>query len=264
MHLVRRIALAVAACAALGLAPLVADTDGLGLDVSPGKLEISIPAGQTYNIPITIRNTSESTTHVQATMVDFGLSQSGSLKFDKVGTRRYSLMKWASIRPREFDTPSGTSQQVQLTLQIPKDEHLNGEYAGIVFFQTRPTRGQRGMLFAARIGSKIYETIPGTVKIAGSVAKMKAFEGENGEKYRVLFRNTGNAHVYARGNVQVKHNGVVIEQIAMPDDMLVERGQERLVEVTGKRLESGSYQAEALMDYGGSEDTGGAIAFTVP
>lgn len=244
--------------------PLVANTDGLGLNVSPGKLEISIPAGQTYNIPITIQNTSESTTHVQATMVDFGLSETGSLKFDKVGTREYSLMKWASIRPREFDTPSGTSQQVQLTLQIPKDARLSGEYAGIVFFQTRPTRGQRGMLFAARIGAKIYETIPGTVKIAGAVVKMKALVGENGEKYRVLFRNTGNAHVYASGSIQVKRNGVVVEQIPMPDDMLVERGQERLIELTGKRLESGSYQADALVDYGGSEDTGGAIAFAVP
>lgn len=263
MH-TRRGILAVIGLALLLGAPRPANTAGLGLEVTPGKLEISVPSGATYNIPITVHNSSFDPIHVQASMVDFNVGLDGAYQFQKVGTRPNSLMKYAAIRPREFDVGPGESQQVQLTVQLPQAPNLAGEYAGIVFFQTRPPRRKGlALAFSVRVASKIYETIPGTVKLEGAIAKMTAAASSRGETYRVLFKNNGNTHLYLRGQLTVQKGGAVVDQLPIATGELVERGGERLLEAVGKHLEPGSYQAIATVDYGGKTETGGEIAFDV-
>lgn len=238
-------------------------TVGLGMAVTPGKFEASMPPGSTYNLPITVNNSGTAQIHVLASLSDFGVSESGDYQFEKVGTREYSLLKWAAIKPREFDIVPGTTQQVQLTLAMPSDPKLSGEYAGIVFFQTRPDRHGGGVAFSARVAAKIYVTIPGTEKIEGAITKMTSAKVPNGQVYRVVFRNTGNAHVYCRGQLIVQKGGTVVYQVPLPDNLLVERGGERMIQVQGQKLEPGSYQAIATMDYGGKTETGGEINFDV-
>lgn len=259
----RRFLLAAATVVAASL-PLAADPIGVGLDVSPAKLEIQIPPGQSYNLPITVHNAGFEATHIQVTMVDFGVNQQGSYQFSNVGTNEYSLLKHATIRPREFDLAPNTIQQVQLTLSMPNDSKLSGEYAGIVFFQTRPVRrGGTGVVFSARIASKIYETVPGTSRIDGAIQKMSSDKGAGKQVYRVSFKNTGNTHEYLNGTLQVQRNGATVESIQLPPEMLVERGGTRVIEVSGKALQPGQYQAITTIDYGGKSETGGEISFDV-
>jgi len=259
----RRGVLALAGLVIATLVPFTGKPDAMGLEVTPGKLEISVPTGATYNIPISVRNSSFDQVHVQGSMTDFSVGLDGAYAFQRVGARPNSLLKWAAIRPREFDIAPGTIQQVQLTVQLPQSPSLSGEYAGIVFFQTRPQRKRGTMAFAIRVASKIYETIPGTVKLDGAITKMSAVSSSKGETYRVLYRNSGNAHVYIRGQLTIQKGGSVVDQVELANGQLVERGGDRLVEVTGKRLEPGSYQAIATIDYGGKTETGGEIAFDV-
>ena len=263
MHKRRAIVAAlVLGCTILGFRSS-ATAVGIGLEVTPGKLEISVPSGATYNIPITVRNSSFDPVHVQASMVDFSVGLDGNYEFQRVGSRPYSLMKYAAIRPREFDIQAGGVQQVQLTVQLPQTG-VSGEYAGIVFFQTRPGR-RRGeaVAFSVRVASKIYETIPGTVDLAGAITKMSALSSSRGETYRVLFKNQGNTHVYLRGQLTVQKGTEVVDTLPLATGDLVERGGERLLQVVGKRLDPGSYQAIATIDYGGKTETGGEIAFPV-
>lgn len=234
----------------------------MGVNVSPAKLEFSMAAGNSYTIPLTVQNTSASPTHIQATLSDFTIAPSGSLKFEPVGASRYDLMRWVSINPREFDLPGQTTEQVRFTVSLPH-KALSGEYAGIVFFTTRPTRAQHGVAFSVRIASKIYLTIPGTVKLDGAITKMYTAQNGGGRAYSVLFRNTGNIHLYANGQIDVqKPDGQVVDQIPLTKNQLVERGGEVLFRVSGKSLPAGKYQAIATVDYGGKTMTGGEIAFT--
>jgi|SRR5579872_1520674 len=260
----RRFLLAAAVAAIAVLRPQSADSVGLGIDVSPAKLDISSDAGRSLTLPITVHNSAPDSAHIQATMVDFGVGPDGSYQYQKVGARPYSLMRFASINPREFDLPAGTSQQVVFTILMPEGEHYSGEYAGIVFFQTRPSRrpGQ-SVAFSARVASKIYETIPGTSVLSGVITKMSSLAASGGRAYRVIFHNSGNTHVYLRGSITVQKNGQPIDQVAMENNMLVERGGDRTIQVNGKALPPGQYQAVAQIDYGGKTDTGGVIDFTV-
>ena len=91
----------------------------LGIDVSPAKLELTMTPGTSYNIPVTVHNGSTDATHIQVSLVDFGVAQNGDYQIGPVGTRPNSLMKWASINPREFDLPANTTQQVRLSLALP-------------------------------------------------------------------------------------------------------------------------------------------------
>lgn len=247
----------------LALAGISAATpQGLGIEVTPAKFELAIPPGTPpYNIPVTIRNSSGATVHIVSTLTDFGVSKTGEYAFNAPGTRPYSLLRWATINPREFDLPSDSTEQVRMTLTVPKSTQLSGEYAGIVFFQTRPVRRSQAVSVSVRIATKIYATIPGTVKLAGAIAKMSASSGSTGETYHILFKNTGNAHVYVSGNLEVRKGGQMLERIPLPGSALVERGGERLIEASGKPLTSGNYQIIALVDYGGQTMTGGEIQF---
>jgi hypothetical protein len=263
LQLNRLITLLVGLVILFGAATTTGDTIGLGITVTPGKFEASIPLGTTYNVPVTVANTTTSSVHILASLSDFALSQSGNYQFEKIGTSDYSLLRWGSIRPREFDIPPGTSQQVQLTIAVPSDDKLSGEYAGVVFFQTRPERRQGGVAFSARVASKFYITIPNTVSVNGAITKMTSAKAQGHQVYRVLFKNVGNAHEYLRGQVTVQKGGTVLYQVPMPDNMLVERGGMRLIELSGKPLEPGAYQAIATIDYGGKTETGGEINFDV-
>jgi hypothetical protein len=244
----------------LVLLPVAGSSTGFGIEVSPAKLDITIPPGTTYNVPVTIHNTTVDSIHIQASLVDFGVAENGQYQFEKPGSRKYSLMRFGSINPREFDLPGGTTQQVRLTISIPPDTRLNGEYAGIAFFQTRPVRrAGTNFAFSARVASKVYATIGSDESPQGAVVKMDSARGSQGQVYRVLFQNTGKVHEYLNGQVIVQRGDETVDRIAMPDSMLVERGGQRLIEITGKALPSGTYQAIATIDYGGKTETGGAI-----
>ena len=132
-----------------------------------------------------------------------------------------------------------------------------------MFFQTRPERRGGGVAFSARVAAKFYITVPNTVQINGAITKMTSTKGAGHQVYRVLFKNTGNAHEYLRGQVTIQKGGSIVYQVPMTDNMLVERSGERLIEVAGKALEPGSYQAIATIDYGGKTETGGEINFEV-
>lgn len=265
LQLKRLATLLVALLVLFGSSVTTGDSIGLGITVTPGKFEAAIPLGTTYNVPITVANTTDNSVHILTSLADFSLSPGGNYEFEKIGTSQYSLLKWAAVRPREFDIPAGTAQQVQLTIAMPSDDKLSGEYAGVVFFQTRPERRGGGVAFSARVASKFYITVPNTVQINGAITKMSSAKSSSRQIYRILFKNVGNAHEYLRGSVTVqKKDGSVVYQVPMPDNMLVERGGERLIELSGQKLESGSYQAVATIDYGGKTETGGEINFDVP
>ncbi len=235
----------------------------LGVTVTPGKFEAAMPPGTTYNIPITVRNTSFASTHILASLSDFGLTQNGDYEFTKAGERPNSVLRWAAIRPREFDMSPNTTEQVELSLSVPDDKSLSGEYAGVVFFQTRPQRGSHGVAFSARVATKLYITIQGTEKVDGAITKMTSTKAPSGQMYRVTFKNTGNAHVYCRGQLIVQKDGAVVYQVPLPDNLLVERGGTRMIQAVGKPLPAGNYQAIATVDYGGKTETGGEINFAV-
>lgn len=245
----------------LALATPASAPADISIDVSPAKYELQTAPGKTETFPILVRNTSTSAVHITAAPFDFEVGSSGNYVFSAPGKNPYSVAKLITINPREFDLEPNTSQQVRFSVDVPAN--AAGEYSSIVFFTTRPTRAQRGVSIAERIASKIYIDIPESTHFTGEIDDVSAKALSDGQHYLVGFHNTGNVHVYLSGRVEIKQGGSVIDKVTLPTGMLVERAGKRLVDAVGKKLPPGSYQAVALIDYGGPSLVAGQTTFTV-
>jgi hypothetical protein len=249
---------ATAVCAIALSAPSAAD---LSVDVSPAKYELQTAPGKEETFPITVRNTSAATVHIVASLADYALGPSGNYLFAAPGRTPYSLAKDISINPREFDIQPGAFTQVRFSLNVPAS--ANGEYNNLVFFTTRPTRGGSGLSIVERIASKIYVLIPNTLKVAGEVDDVTTQAEADGEHYLVGFHNTGNAHVYLSGRVEIKQGAAIVDRVTFPAALLVERGGKRVIDAVGKKLPPGSYSVVAMVDYGGTNLVAGQANLTV-
>jgi hypothetical protein len=233
----------------------------LGLDVSPAKYEMQVVPGKPSTVPITIRNTGGAPVHIVVALNDYEIGTSGAVKFMPVGKSKYSLSRLMNIAPREFDLPPNSFQIVRVTAEVPIGSI--GEYQAAVFFQTRPTRRPGGVAFSERIGSKIFAIVTDSMKMGGEIEDIQAKPYFDGERYLIGFKNTSNLHVYANGTVEIRQGSAVVERIAMPAQMPVDRSGARVIEVLGKKLQPGSYTLVAKVDYGGPETTEGQIRFVV-
>jgi len=256
-----RILTVLAVTGALGLALTVPSSADISVDVSPAKYELQTQPGKQETFPITVRNTSGAPVHIVASLSDYVVGPSGSYAFAPPGKVPYSLAKDVTINPREFDLEPGAFTQVRFSIDVPAS--ANGEYSNLVFFTTRPVRHGGGLSIVERIASKIYVMIPASTRIGGEINDVKTQTLGDGQHYLVDFRNTGNAHVYLSGRVEIKQGGTVVDRVAFPQGMLVERSGKRLIDAVGKKLAPGSYSVVALVDYGGPNLVAGQANITV-
>ena len=251
----------LAVCAAFGLALTIPSSADISVDVSPAKYELSTQPGKQETFPITVRNTSGAAVHIVASLSDYTVGPTGNYLFAAPGKSPFSLSRGISVNPREFDLEANSFVQVRFSVDIPST--ASGEYSNLVFFTTRPTRHGGGLSIVERIASKIYVIIPESTRIAGEVDDVKAQSLDDGQHYLVNFRNTGNAHVYLSGRVEIKQGGTVVDRISFPPGMLVERAGKRLIDAVGKKLAPGSYSVVAMVDYGGPNLVAGQANITV-
>jgi hypothetical protein len=247
--------------AVLGLAFTAPSSADISVDVSPAKYELQTQPGKQETFPITVRNTSNAAVHIVASLSDYAVGPTGNYAFAPPGKSPFSLSKTITINPREFDLEPGSFTQVRFSVDVPAT--AAGEYSNLVFFTTRPTRHGAGLSIVERIASKIYVMIPETTRIGGEIDDVKAQSLGDSQHYLVDFHNTGNAHVYLSGRVEIKQGSVVVDRVAFPQGMLVERSGKRLIDAIGKKLAPGSYSVVALVDYGGPNLVAGQANITV-
>jgi hypothetical protein len=129
---VTRLAAFGALIATLAIAP--SPTGGVGLRVVPGKIEVDVTPGMAANVPVTVSNVSDYPAHVVISTGEYTVDDAGLYHYAQPTGGGTSLAKWIALRPREFDMPPQSFQQVQLSLLVPRGE-LRGEYAGVIFIQ---------------------------------------------------------------------------------------------------------------------------------
>jgi hypothetical protein len=253
---------ACAATAVLIIAAAYPASADLSLDVAPAKVELQVTPGSQQTIPITVRNSGSSPLHVQASLVDFQVSPGGDYLFAKPGTDQFSLAAWADVNPREFDVPPDSFQLVRMTINVPQG--ITGEYAGIAFFQTRPLRHEGGGIsFSERVASKVYLYSGESIRLDGVVDDLACKETSIGERFLIGFKNTGNAHLYLNGRIEIRKGSDLVTRVPLQQQLLVERGGRRVIEAYSDKLAPGTYTALALIDFGGPNLAGGQTTFTV-
>ncbi len=228
---------------------------GLALEVNLLEVELQARPGAVLPFSFIVRNELSQREQVVLYLGDWDRDEFGENRFYEPGTLPRSSAHWTSVAPTSFVLGPGEVQEIQGTVQVPKEAEP-GAYWAIVFVQGEPRLvPYQGVMVTVtrRIGIKIYVT----VEPAEARAEPRGLEvrGLNPLWAWVKFANIGTKNLReVRASLRVIdiQGRTVAEASSAPVPCLP--GAERWIRLdTNFRPEPGVYQVLAIVDYGGEE-----------
>ncbi len=232
------------------------------ISVSPTLYELQIPRGQSFTDAIRVMNVGKAEITIKVYLSDFDFQVNGNIRFPDAGTDKYSLADYLRLNPTTVDLEPGEEKIVRFTVTMPQD--LEGDYQGILFFQTQPkginspASGKQIML-STRIGAGIYAAAKNTVnyssEIPGLFLKQVQAPDNSSFHYALIYHNNGNIHLRPAGKVKIL-DAAGKEVASAPvneNNTSVLRDSVRIFEGDFKNcpvFPNGSYKIVAEVDYG--------------
>jgi hypothetical protein len=236
------------------------------ISVSPTLYELQIPRGQSFTDAIRVMNVGKVGITVKVYLSDFDFKANGNIDFPDAGTTKYSLADYLRLNPTSLDLEPNEEKIVRFTITMPQD--LEGEYQGILFFQTLP-RGYKTpatgkqVMISTRIGAGIYAAAKHTVNVSSEIpalffkqAQAQTQSPDNSTyHYALSYHNNGNIHLRPTGKVKII-DAVGKELASAPvneNNASVLRNSVRIFEGDFKNspaFPDGSYKIVAEIDYG--------------
>ncbi|MCM8789712.1 MAG: hypothetical protein NC916_01635 [Candidatus Omnitrophica bacterium] len=204
----------------------------LDLNITEGKVRLSIKPGEAKSGVINIRNSSSDSIPIKAYLEDwYYLPQAdGTKEFKPAGTTEISCAPWITFSPAEFIIPAFGKQVVNYTVRVPQDA-TGGHYA-VLFFesqlaqQSEPQEGV-GLGVAVRMGSLFYVEAEGTIKREAALYNLSVERASGNLPLTVSLSltNIGNVDITADGTFHlIDKSGMVFargnfnEVYTLPND----------------------------------------------
>ncbi|MCX6579709.1 MAG: hypothetical protein NT166_05940 [Candidatus Aminicenantes bacterium] len=234
------------------------------ISVSPTLYELQIPRGQSFTDAIRVMNVGKLGITVKVYLSDFDFKANGNIDFPDAGTTKYSLADYLRLNPTSLDLEPGEEKFVRFTITMPQD--LEGEYQGILFFQTLP-RGYKTpatgkqIMISTRIGAGLYAAAKNTVKHSSEISGLffnktqKQSPDNSSFHYALVYHNNGNIHLRPTGKVKILDaSGKELASAPVNENNTsVLRDSVRIFQGDFKNnpaLPDGSYKIVAEIDYG--------------
>lgn len=214
------------------------------LNVSPGRIEISVAPAKGYEDVLLVRNTEKNNLEVKLRIEDWFKAPEGA------GKEKSSGFDWLEIKPLEFELKEGEIKQVNFKVTIPKN--ARGELNGMLFVEGRPKETAEGAIgINTSIGIPIYVMIKGTEQFKAEVEGLEVVNRSPLE-LTVKIKNRGNVHIRPTGAIEIKNkNGILITIPLNEYNYPVLPLSSRTLEIrSDKKLEQGEYVADIKMGYG--------------
>jgi hypothetical protein len=220
---------------------------GSFLDIQPGMVELSVPAGQTIKGHFLIANPNPEPLQYNIEVEDGWLQQVG--KPSSVAPQEWFFLK---IPKKRTIRPNGNKK---IPYRIKAPSQLNGEVLVLVFYSAPPEPGpSQSVGIQYRHGIPVYLSAKGTEKGTLSVKKsMASFTPEGGVTISVNLGLEGNAHVRPRGEwIITDFFGQEVERIPLDYGMPIFPGAGRDYTARSRRGRwvPGSYKALLSVTYG--------------
>jgi hypothetical protein len=189
---------------------------GNGLRVSPVRTDLTINAGETRTVDITVTNVTSSPARLQAIINDFvgNKDESGNpaiILDPKEFAPSHSLKRY--IKPIEnFSLKPGEQKSITVTISIPSTA-AGGGYFGAVRFAPAGEIGteDQTVSLAGSVGSLMLVKVPGDIKEQLSIA---SFDVRRDDRPNSFFTTNKNLTVTTRfqnqGNVQLAPFGKIL------------------------------------------------------
>lgn len=220
---------------------------GSFLDIRPGIVELSAPAGQTVKGHFLISNSTPEWLHYFIKVEDGWAQQVGHPS--SIAPEEWLFLKL----PKNKVIRPSRDKKIPYRIQVPSQ--LNGEVLALVYFSAPPEAGPSpsvGIQF--RHGIPVYLSAKGTEKATLSVKRTLAgFTSEGNLTISVNLGLEGNTHVRPRGEwVMTDFFGQEIERMPLDYGMPIFPGAGRDYSARSKRdrWASGPYKAVLSVTYG--------------
>lgn len=220
--------LVVGGVAYSGVVKAAEPAGGSGLSISPVRTDLTINAGESKTITVTVKNVTSATTEYEALINDFVVAADNELGHpalfldDDKFAPSHSLKRY--IAPVENVTIApNESKSVKVTVSIPKDAAAGGHYGAVRFIPKTDVSGQN-ITLSASVGSIILVKVPGDIKEDLVVDSFDVRQGKDAKDggglftqsknlYSVTrFNNRGNSHEQPFGKVRLLKDGKVLQE----------------------------------------------------
>jgi P pilus assembly chaperone PapD len=256
-----RMSRAVLAAAAL----LFAGAGHAAAQISVDELEVFIRPGANSQAGIVrITNDSDKPVQVLIELQDWSRDTTGANQFVPFKSLKRSCGDALKVFPMSLRLEPKESQPLRVTFEGPEATSC----WNVVFVQgSEPrttTTAQSQITYIIRTGVKVYVQAPGAVR-DGEVMDVKMIPADSVSPRRlaVLFRNPGEAHLKAKGALEIRRADNSLASRIVINEFPLEPGGRRWITVDVPTLANGDYIALALIDFGGTDIAAGQLEFTL-
>lgn len=245
-------------------------TRGPSLEIDPLVMERRVAPGSELIYEITIENHDQlASVTLEAEVFDIREDIRGAYALVPLGTTPYSLSRWITISPSKFTIPPGGSQEIRVSVSVPRGI-AGGRYGAVGVTTAMPTSAAPGdALVASTVRFRMASFIE--LVVTGSMPRMEAYAeyfdvslsrdhpelrvqvGDNALVFAAAVRNEGNVHVVANGRLTISTmDGRTVAQFPLGGGrgVIIPGATVELRSVIRAALPPGEYRARAVIDYG--------------
>ncbi len=234
-----------------------------GFVVSPGKVEVELKSGGKKIVPIKVLNHTGSTKTFSIGVEDFSGSKNPLETVLLLGSERgpYSLKDYLRVDEKSFELKNNEQATVPVYISIPTDAEPSGLYGALIVSTasgddstsrgTSAVISRLGVLFFVKVSGNIFEQ--GQV-VSFETAPSGGFLSHGPITFRLLYENTGSAHLNPYGQIKIKNIfGKEVGTVTL-DPWFTMPQSLRLREISwNKTFLFGRYRAEASVNRGYSD-----------
>lgn len=249
-----------------------AKAQGVGIKISPVKVEDVVDPGQTYQGSLKVTNEANEDRTFYVYLKDFKAGdESGSPIIIAPGSEEgYFLASWIDITADAIPLKAGEEVRIPYSIKVPEETGPGGYFGG-VYFGTKPPKlnlnsGDQGagMSIAQQAGSLILLRVKGDVYEEAFVREFTTDKNYYSTPFDVKFitriENKGNVHVKPYGAIRItdmfgreKETIVVNKQ----GGNILPKSVRRYNNEWSGKYGFGRYNAEIGLTYGQTVDKGG-------
>ena len=200
----------------LGLMPVSGAafaTDGYSITMTPMNQKIVLSAGEKYTGSFTVANSVDNAAEMKykVTIQPFYVDENYNIYYEETGNIN-QIVDWTTTDITTGTLPVGGTQQINFTINVPKDAPAGGQYEAITVSSVNDGENSDaedgvGTNFKQSIGIAhiIYAEIAGTTRHSGEVidTNIPSFIFDGNISAESTLKNTGNTHGVATYKMQV-------------------------------------------------------------
>lgn len=240
------------------------------LKVSPVRTDISIPAGTSKTVPVTITNLTKSSITVTPVENDFIAGDERGTPALILDANEYapthSLKRFMKPLPN-ITVAASSSRDVNVVITVPKDAQAGGYFGAIRFAPSSPD-GSSQVNLSTSVASIILMTVPGPTVEKLTLTNFDVqrlgktdsyFQAPDNIQVAMRFKNDGNIQEGPFGKISVKQGDKVVYSADFnekkPRDMVLPDSARRWEVPLDKIGAFGHYTVLATFTYGAKNET---------